>query len=144
MAEATKEGTLVSVPSRPGHTALQITLGFLLAFVAFNAVAGGLYGLAGAEGVPLAWLEGSPFRDYVIPSLTLMVAVGGSQIVAVIAVAARPPWAGRATTAAGIILLGWIAAQVLIIGFVSWLQPAMFLAGAAIIVLSAYAFAPSR
>ena len=45
---------------------------FLLeAFVALNAVGGALYGLLGADRVPRAWLEGSPFDSYVVPSLVL-------------------------------------------------------------------------
>ncbi|MCY0989767.1 hypothetical protein OV203_21700 [Nannocystis sp. ILAH1] len=37
---------------------------------------------------------------------------------------------------AGVVLLGWIAAQLLIIGYVSWLQPAMALFGALLVVLA--------
>jgi len=44
-------------------------LGALLAFGAINAVAGGYYGLSGASGVPLEWLAGSPFRDYLVLTL---------------------------------------------------------------------------
>ena len=36
-----------------------------------NAVGGGIYGLSGAPGVPVEWLEHTPFPSYVIPSLIL-------------------------------------------------------------------------
>lgn len=61
-------------------------LGSLLAFGAINAFGGGYYGLSGAEGVPVEWLEGSPFRSYFVPSVVLFVVVGGSFLFAAIAV----------------------------------------------------------
>ena len=42
---------------------IRYLLGALLTFGAINAFAGGYYGLSGAKGVPLEWLEGSPFSD---------------------------------------------------------------------------------
>ena len=47
------------------------SLGTLLLLVALNAFGGGWYGMAGADAVPISWLEGSPFRDYFIPSMIL-------------------------------------------------------------------------
>ena len=75
---------------RTHRTPLRYSLGGLLAFGALNAFGGGYYGLAGAAGVPTEWLEGSPFRDYFVPSLILLVVVGGSFLVAAIAVFAAP------------------------------------------------------
>lgn len=46
--------------------------------VALNAIGGGIYGLAGAKDVPQEWLQGSPFHSYLLPSLVVLVAVGGS------------------------------------------------------------------
>ena len=57
---------------------IRYTLGVLLAFGALNAFGGGYYGMQGAEGVPLEWLEGSPFKDYFLPGLILFAVVGGS------------------------------------------------------------------
>ena len=67
-------------------TPVRYSLGGLLAFGALNALGGGYYGLTGAVGVPTEWLEGSPFADYFVPSLILLVVVGGAFIVAAIAV----------------------------------------------------------
>src|SRR3569623_379211 len=74
---------------RPGPAAVRYLLGALLAFAALNAFAGGSYGLAGAQGVPREWLRGSPFTDYFVPSLILVVVVGGSFLLATVAVFAR-------------------------------------------------------
>jgi hypothetical protein len=59
-------------------TIVRRSLGTLLAFMALNSIGGGIYGVAGAKGVPLEWLEGSPFRSYLLPSLILIFVVGGS------------------------------------------------------------------
>jgi len=93
--------------------------------MAVFAFGGGFYGiLTGAPVVPRDWLLGTPFHGYRIPSLILFLAVGGSSALAAYANLKR----GRAklfTLAAGMIQLGWIAVQVMMIGFVSWLQPAV-------------------
>jgi hypothetical protein len=103
--------------------ALRYSLGGLLAFGALNAFGGGYYGLSGAEGVPTQWLKGSPFTDYIVPSLILIVVVGGSFLMAAIAVFTGLRIARRTAVAAGLVVLGWLAAQLAIIGYVSWMQP---------------------
>ena len=57
---------------------IRYLLGTMLAFGAINSFAGGYYGLSGAPGVPLEWLADSPFMDYFIPGLILLVVVGGA------------------------------------------------------------------
>jgi hypothetical protein len=99
-------------------------LGGLLAFGALNAFGGGYYGLAGASGVPTEWLAGTPFSDYTVPSVILFVVVGGSFL------------AGTVAVFAGAIVLIWIAVQVAIIGYVSWMQPATAIGGLLILLLA--------
>ena len=111
-------------------------LGALLAFGAINAFGGGWYGLSGAPGVPVEWLAGSPFTSYLIPSLILCVGVGGALAAAALAVFLRWRLARLAAFVAGLIVLFWIVAQVAIIGYVSWMQPATFAAGVLILVLT--------
>jgi hypothetical protein len=115
---------------------IRYLLGGLLAFGAVNAFAGGWYGLSGAPGVPLEWLAGSPFGDYFIPSLILLVVVGGTFAFAAIAVFARSRLARISALTAGTVVLVWISVQLAIIGYVSWMQPVTLAAGVVIIVLS--------
>jgi hypothetical protein len=114
----------------------RLTLGSILAFGALNAFGGAWYGLAGAEGVPTEWLAGSPFSDYVIPSVVLGAVVGGSFSIAAIAVFRRGSRARLLALAAGVVVLGWLAVQVAIIGYVSWMQPATAAAGGLILALA--------
>ena len=103
---------------------ISYALGSLLAFLALNAFGGGFYGMSGAEGVPLELLDGSPFTNYFIPSLFLFVVVGGSALLASIAVFANSKFARLVSLINVIIVFGWLTVQVIIIGYLSWLQPA--------------------
>ncbi|HEU5491584.1 MAG TPA: hypothetical protein VFU84_12400 [Gaiellaceae bacterium] len=92
--------------------------------------------MAGAEGVPREWLEGSPFEDYFVPSLVLFAVVGGSLLAAAIAVFAGLRFARRIALASGVIVLGWLAVETLILGYVSWMQPATTIGALLILVLA--------
>jgi hypothetical protein len=116
-------------------TAVRYSLGGLLTFGALNALGGGYYGLTGAVGVPTEWLQGSPFADYFVPSLILLVVVGGSFIVAAITVFARLRGDRVAVFVVAFIVLGWLTVQMSIIGYVSWMQPATAIAGLLILIL---------
>jgi hypothetical protein len=127
-----------------GHSAaIRYFLGALLALIALNAFAGGYYGLKGADGVPTEWLQGSPFRDYFVPSLILLIAVGGSSAIASVAVFEGLRVARLAAFAAGLIVLCWLAVQVAIIGNVSWMQPTTAIAASLVLVLGSL-LRPSR
>jgi hypothetical protein len=116
--------------------AIRYPLGILLAIGALNAIGGGYYGLLGAAGVPTEWLAGSLFSDYFIPSLILLVVVGGTFVIAAIVVFAGLRIARVAALAAGLVVLGWLVAQVAIIGYVSWMQPTTAVAGGLVLILA--------
>ena len=116
----------------------------LLVVAALNAFGGGIYGMTGARGVPLSWLEGSPFANYFGPSLVLFFVVGGWMAMAATALLARFPGARSAALAAGIVLIGWIVVQVAIIGWISWLQPVSAAFGLVLIALASLLPADAR
>lgn len=115
---------------------IRITLGSILTFIAINAFGGGYYGMAGAENIPLEWLKGSPFSSYFFPGLFLFVVIGGLCLYSSIAVFKQ--WRSGSITSfiSGIIILSWIIVQVSIIGYVSWMQPAIFIAGLIVLALT--------
>lgn len=119
-------------------------LGILLLFLALNAFFGGYYGMAGAEGVPREWLTGTPFQNYFIPGLILAVVVGGASLSAGLLVLLRHAYARSAALAAAAIILGWIVVQVAIIGYVSWMQPSVFVMGLVILLLAWCRPAPGK
>lgn len=115
---------------------IRVALGVLLALVALNAFAGGSYGMAGAPGVPTAWLDGSAFSTYFVPGLALFVVVGGTFLLAAVTVLARSRLARPAAVGAAVIALGWLVVQVAVIGMVSWLQPVTALAALVVLMLA--------
>ena len=99
------------------HKGLRIALSISLGFVALTAISGGAALLLGAEAqrFPLDWLHGTPFADYTIPALLLAIAVGGSALLAVIALWVRPRFGAASGIAAGLFLMGYIAIEALIL-----------------------------
>jgi hypothetical protein len=110
-------------------------LGILLLIVAVNAFGGGYYGMSGAPNVPVEWLRGSPFKTYFIPALILFFGVGGISLIASILVFTNHAVARKMAFYAGVIIMGWLITQVIIIGYVSWMQPATAVAAILILVL---------
>lgn len=111
-------------------------MGVLLAFAALNAFGGGYYAMAGAEGVPLEWLEGSPFRNFLIPGIFLFVVVGGAFLTAAILAFARSRHARMAAFLAVAVVFSWLAVQLSIIGYVSWMQPVTAIVALVILLLA--------
>ena len=122
--------------SRPFENVIRYFLSLLLFLVAINAFGGGYYGITGAKDVPIEWLNGSPFRNYFIPSLFLLIAVGAPALIAAILVFRRHRLARRAALACGVLILLWLMAQVAIIGYVSWMQPTTAVAATIILLLA--------
>ena len=97
------------------HKKTRVVTGLLTGFVALTAIGGGIALLSGAEAnrFPLEWLQGTPFQDYTIPALLLAIAVGGSSLVASIALFTGRTTAAPLAMTAGLILAGYIVVEVL-------------------------------
>ncbi|MGE3671279.1 MAG: hypothetical protein AB7K71_16540 [Polyangiaceae bacterium] len=115
----------------------------MLCFLAFNAIGGGIYGLIGAPGLSKELLAHTPFESYFVPSLVLLLVVGGSALLAAGAGWRKAMHTRALSRLAAAILAGWILAQVAWIGYVSWLQPTM-LGVAVLIFWLATGLAPQR
>ncbi|HLX40683.1 MAG TPA: hypothetical protein VKR42_09120 [Ktedonobacteraceae bacterium] len=105
-------------------------------FVGLTAIVGGIAILLGAFQMPGEWLQNTPFSSYQIPGMILAVFVGGSALVAAVAVMVRSEWDALASLVAGVILAGWIVSEVVMIGLQSGLQPFYFAIGLLIIGLA--------
>ena len=110
--------------------------------VGLSAVAGGVGLIAGFLGMPLEQLQGTPFNDYLIPGLILAIAVGGSHLVAASLLADHHPLAVLTSLAAGCVMMGWIVGEVILLGYISVLQPLMFAFGLLVFGLAAYLWLP--
>jgi hypothetical protein len=115
----------------------RISLIILTLFVALGAIFGGAALIVEAElGLDVAWLDGTPFSSYVIPGYILVIAVGGSNLVAGVLLLEHHRYAIFAGFAAGAILTGWISVQVAMLGLTTFLQPLYFFFGLLTIALS--------
>ncbi len=112
--------------------------------VMLNAFGGGYYGLSGAPGVDPAWLAGTPFSSYFVPSLFLFTVIGGGMAVATAAWILKSRVAPWLSLAMGVTLMSWIVVQVAMIGYVSWMQPVSLAAGAAVATLAGSALRGAR
>jgi hypothetical protein len=110
----------------------------LLLLVAATAIGGGIALAVGLEGgrFPLSWLAGTPFADYVAPGLILAGVVGGSAAAATITLVRRSPIGPRVSLMAGVLLMGWIAGEIILVSadneVVSPMEAAYVFAGMAI------------
>ena len=100
-----------------GSRVTRAVLMVLDAFIALSAISGGVALAAGVEGdrFPRELLRDTPFSSYVLPGLILAACVGGSAAVAVLAALRTPRFFAHASLLAGIVLMGWIIGEVLIL-----------------------------
>jgi hypothetical protein len=114
---------------------VRITAGLMLLLAALNAFAGGIYAIIGAPGIPAELLEGSPFSEYLIPGIILFVLVGGSFLAASLAMLKNSPKAISLSYFSLLIVAGWLAVQISIIGYVTVMQPATAIYSAIMLAL---------
>jgi hypothetical protein len=115
----------------------------LTAIQAVGAIAGGI-GLVQDPvdniGMPLSMLEGSPFKDYLIPGLILLVAVGLLALFVWAGLLRRWKPAWWLSLASGGSLVIWIITEVALLGYLPGagigLQITMGILGLAIVVLT--------
>ena len=106
---------------RRKHPASTYALVASLAFQGLSGIAGG-YGLVAdptgeALGIPLSWLEGSPFGDYLVPGVVLLTLLGVAPLVVSYGVWSHRRWSWLAALVVGIALLGWLGVEMLVIGY---------------------------
>src|ERR1051326_8143461 len=99
------------------HRGIRIALASIETFIGLGAVGGGIAILLGAfdRWFPVAWLQGTPFSDYTIPGLVLLIVVGGGMLLAAATQLVRRTWAVLLSMAMGFVMLGWVACEVAII-----------------------------
>lgn len=104
--------------------------------IAANAIYGGLGLIGSGMGMPLEWLQGTPFDSWVLPGVALLVVIAAPMTIAAAAEITRATWAYRMSLAAGALQIGWIVAQVLVLRRYFFLQPVLFVLGALVILLA--------
>ena len=110
-----------------------IGLGSLQAFIGLGALVGGFMLVkdpsGSALGVPLSFLEGSPFPDFLIPGIFLLAVNGVGSMIGAVLSFIRRRYAQEIAIVLGAILVAWIVIQVVIIRSFSWMHILYFILG---------------
>jgi hypothetical protein len=95
---------------------LYVILALLTIFLALTGLLGGIGLLAGFNAPPVDQLQGSMFKDFTIPGLSLSLIVGGSALLAFILLLRKSKFMILFSTTAGIIIIFFEFVEVLVIG----------------------------
>lgn len=96
-------------------------LSFLVLFQGLSGIVGGTGLIIDPSGemldIPVKWLAGSPFPDYLIPGIILALILGIYPLVIFIGLLKHRDWALTGTRNLGFALIIWIATEILVIGY---------------------------
>ena len=113
---------------------IRYALGLLQIFVGITAVLGGFGLVSDPSGskmnVPLELLKNSPFTNYLIPGLVLLIVIGVGHVFAGIVTFLRHRYAGNISVFFGAFLALYMITEVWFIGLVNFSQPLYFILGA--------------
>lgn len=114
-------------------TFLNILLGSLQAINGLSALLGGYMLMEDPTGENLGlnpeWLQNTPFPNYLIPGIILFLLIGIANVWGMWLTFNRKAKRAAFGTLFGLILIGWIIAQVIWIGYKDFLQPLYFTTG---------------
>jgi hypothetical protein len=129
------------------HKGIRIALLVLETFIWTSALGGGIgvvQGVSFGQRLPLAWLAGTPFSDYTIPGLVLVIVVGGTALLAAVTVFIQREWAVFVSALAGLLMAGFEVVEAVAISskvgndlpIVLGVQLIWFVSGLAVFVLA--------
>ena len=109
------------------------TLGVLQIFIGITAVLGGFGLVSDPSGtkmnLPLELLKNSPFINYLIPGLILLIVIGVGNVLAGIVTFFRTRYTANLAIFFGVFLILYIAIEVWFIGLLNFSQPLYLILG---------------
>ncbi len=121
------------------NTFFKLLAGVLLLFNGVTAIYGGWNLITHPDGstvnMSLEWLKHSPFDDYQIPGVILLVANGFCSLVVLMALMLNAPLVPWLIMAQGAVLVGWIVVQMILLESVNYLHTLYGSMGFALIIL---------
>jgi hypothetical protein len=124
---------------RPGRSMPVWIVMVLLLIQAIGGIGGGASLALRPDGsimqIPVSYLDGSPFSDYLVPGLCLLVVLGLWPLVTLAGLWLRRAWAWYSAFAIGCGLVIFELVEIQIIPY-NWMQPVFGVVGAFIALLS--------
>jgi hypothetical protein len=128
---------VVSTPRRTHATHLaRAVLVAVELLLGASAVYGAVGLLTGTLGMSDDWLAGTPFASWVVPGVALLLVVAVPMLGAAFLEVRGHPAAATASVAAGVLQVGWIAVQLLVMQRYFVLQPVVLLAAALLLLVA--------
>jgi hypothetical protein len=120
---------------------MKILLFILSALVAITAIVSGLLMISNPDGnimsLQLSILKNSPFNNFLVPGIVLVLFVGGTNLLAIIYLFQNSPNRYNWAIAGGVMICCWIVVQMILLNALSWLQ-FVYLGVGLLIILTAY------
>ena len=119
---------------------MKALLFILVSFIAVTSTLSGLMMIYRPDGailhLPVNLLEGTPFKNFLIPGILLATIVGGVNLLAVFNNLRRHANRYNWAIAGGFMIIGWIIAQMTLIKVFHWLHIIYLIIGVLIILIS--------
>ena len=126
----------LSTHTRRREAAIRYSLIWLELVVGLGAIYGAVMLVTDAWHLPAGDLQPLPLHTWVVPGVALFAVVTVPMLAAAAEVYWRLRHAADLSLAAGLLLVGWIAVQLLVIGPQMWLQAVMAVGGLAVATLA--------
>lgn len=102
-------------------TAVILSLFILVLFQGISGLIGGFGLIADPSGaslqIPIEWLEGSPFHNYLLPGIILFLILGVAPVIIGFGLWKEKQWAWVGSFLLGIALVIWIIVEIIVIGY---------------------------
>ncbi|MDD7967970.1 hypothetical protein [Actinomycetospora lemnae] len=126
---------MITIPRLEADAARRVLV-LLEGLLGASAVYGGIGLLTGTLGMSDAWLAGTPFTSWRWPGIALLLVVAVPMLAAAVLELRRHHLAPSASVVAGVLQVGWIAVQLLVMQRYFVLQPVVLLVAAAILLVA--------
>jgi len=121
------------------HSLLVYSLGVLQAFIGLTAILGGFELVSDPSGIKmnlsLEWLNGSPFPDYFVPGLILLIVIGVANTIGAAVTFFRSRYSGNTAVALATCLIIYLTVEIWVVGLQTILQPSYFILGVIVLLL---------
>jgi len=118
---------------------IAVSLGIVQVFIAVGAIPAGLSMIFQPDGsgigISTDILLDSPFSDFLVPGLFLLLVNGLCNAIGAFFSFRRNNYAGLIGLSLGIIMILWICTQVYLVGLIHFLQPLFFVVGLGELIL---------